>query len=98
MRTVRELADAMVASGLHFPVQGDWDDPLSSYRAGEYQLTVVDGFEFAVENDVAVADEFIDAATELIINRDDADPDDVDALTEAISRLRPGSVVRGARR
>lgn len=88
MKTVEELADALVAEGRYFPSRGDWDEPLSTYKAGEFQLAVVSAFEYAADNGLDVPAPFIDAALELIVHRRAAHPDDIELITESIQRIR----------
>lgn len=88
MKTVGELADALVAEGRYFPSRGDWDAPLSTYQAGEFQLAVVDAFEYAADNGLDVPTPFIDAALALIVHRPGAHPDDVEVISESIQRIR----------
>lgn len=87
VKSVKELADALIADGRYFQPRGGWDSALGSYHAGEYQVAVVTAFEEAAENGLPMPKEFQQAARDLIIDRSCADEVDVEALSIALERI-----------
>lgn len=91
VKTVKELADALVAEGRFFVPRDEGHTPLSAYHAGEYQITVVMAFEEAAEKGLPMPAEFQKAAVDLIIDQPDADEIDVEDLTIALNQIRAAS-------
>ncbi len=58
----------------------------------EWALAVVDAFEYAVEHGLIIEPELRQEAKRLLVDRPEADPGDVESLTEAIAKMERAAV------